>query len=77
MNGQTIFNAVIGAMFTIILGMAGYIATQAGHSADDAKEALSMRIDAETHRLDRVADRVNELDRRLAIAEFQLKEQKP
>ena len=66
---STILYSVVGGMFAIILGMGGIIYANIGHENDN----LLMRLDAEAHRVDRVADRENDIDRRLAVVESKTK----
>jgi hypothetical protein len=68
-----LLGAVITGMFTIILGMTAYIMTTLGNTTD----TITMRIEGEAHRIDRVADRENDIDRRLAVVEFKTEGKTP
>jgi hypothetical protein len=76
MNGEPpvqsniIFRAIIIAMFTIIIAMTGYIVTQFNRGTEDLKSSIGMVND----RISRTNERMNELDRRLAVAEDRIQD---
>jgi len=68
MSGQAIVTSVLGVMFTIIMALAG--STLEG--IKESTEKLGGKIDRVNTKIDVLGDRLNEIDRRLAIAEFRL-----
>jgi hypothetical protein len=71
-NGTLIYRGIIIALFTVSVGMAGYIVTQFGKTNDAGIMAVNARLDESIHRLDRTLDRLNDIDRRLATSEARI-----
>jgi K+/H+ antiporter YhaU regulatory subunit KhtT len=69
---DAIFRGTIIGMFAIILGMAGYIVTNINKSSDASIMALQSQLDDSVHRMDRMLDRVNDIDQRLAASEARI-----
>jgi hypothetical protein len=69
-SSNNIFRAIIIAMFTIIVGMTGYIVTQFNSGAEDLKGQIGL-VDG---RVSRTNERMNDLDRRLAVAEDRIQD---
>lgn len=68
MNGKLswVLGSVIAAMFAVIIGMTNYIAS-----------GVDARLDMIDQRVSRANERLNEMDRRLAVLEFKVEGRTP